>query len=90
MGTVAGTASLFEGDPFWDPVSFSWPLMLILLALCLLLTIVFLVWMALQPEEPEDDTTALVDKAGRTATAPPRSAGASMRMPAGPTARSPS
>ena len=33
VGTVAGTASLFEGDPFWDPVSFSWPLMLILLAL---------------------------------------------------------
>ena len=65
MGTVAGTASLFEGDPFWDPVSFSWPLMLILLALCLLLTIVFLVWMALQPEEPEDYTTALVDKATR-------------------------
>ena len=55
----------FVGDPFWDPVPFSWPLMLILLALCLLLTIVFLVWMALQPEEPEDDTTALVDKATR-------------------------
>ena len=91
MGTVAGTASLFEGDPFWDPVSFSWPLMLILLALCLLLTIVFLVWMALQPEEPRTTPPHWSTRPpGRTATAPPRSAGASMRMPAGPAARSPS
>ncbi|MBB5832678.1 hypothetical protein [Brachybacterium aquaticum] len=60
----AGTAP-FEGDGFWDPVPASWPLMAILLAVCLLLTIAFVVWLVLQPEEPDVDTTPLVDKATR-------------------------
>lgn len=65
MGIIAGPASLFEGDPFWDPVAFSWPLLLILAAICLLLTIGFVVWLVIQPEEPERDTTPLVDRATR-------------------------
>ena len=48
---------------FWDPVRFSWPLMGILLIGTVLLTIGFTVWMVLQPEEPEHDTTDLVKKA---------------------------
>lgn len=65
MGIVAGAGSPFEGDPFWDPVAFSWPLLAILAAICLLLTIGFVVWLVVQPEEPELDTTPLVDKAIR-------------------------
>lgn len=52
-----------EGDPFWDPVAATWPLMALLGAGCLLLTIGFVVWLVLQPDEPEQDTTPLVDKA---------------------------
>ncbi|WP_062946522.1 MULTISPECIES: hypothetical protein [Brachybacterium] len=52
-----------QGDSFWDPVTATWPLMALLGAGCLLLTIVFVVWLVLQPDEPEQDTTPLVDKA---------------------------
>lgn len=55
----------FEGDPFWDPIPFSWPLLLILVAICLLLTIAFVVWLVVQPEEPERDSKPLVDAATR-------------------------
>ena len=55
----------FVGDPFWDPVPFSWPLLLILGAVFLLLTIGAVVWLVLQPEEPDLDTGPLVDKATR-------------------------
>jgi hypothetical protein len=65
VGIVAGATSPFEGDPFWDPVDFSWPLLAILGALCLLLTIGFVVWLVVQPEEPEHDTAPLVEKAAR-------------------------
>lgn len=65
MVIIAGGAGTFEGDPFWDPVAFSWPVMLILGAICLLLTIAFMVWTVLQAEEPDLDTTPLVDKAVR-------------------------
>lgn len=65
MGIVAAAAPTFSGDPFWDPVAFSWPVMLILVAICLLLTIAFVVWTVLQPEEPEFDTTAMVDRSTR-------------------------
>ena len=64
MSTVTVPRALV-GDPFWDPVPFSWSLLLILTAICLLLTIGFVVWMVLQPEEPEVDTKPLVDKATR-------------------------
>ncbi|ATG56055.1 hypothetical protein CFK41_15655 [Brachybacterium ginsengisoli] len=53
------------GATFWDPVPFSWPILLILAAICLLLTLAFVVWTVLQPEEPAVDTTALVDDAVR-------------------------
>jgi hypothetical protein len=65
VGIIAGPASPFVGDPFWDPVAFSWPLLLILAAICLLLTIGFVVWLVIQPEEPERDTAPLVDRATR-------------------------
>lgn len=52
-----------QGDPFWDPVAFSWPLLGIFLAIALVLTIGFVVWLVLQPDEPDHDTTDLVDKA---------------------------
>ncbi|ASK66041.1 hypothetical protein CFK39_09700 [Brachybacterium avium] len=65
MGIAAGVIAPIAGDPFWDPVPFSWPVLLILAGLCLLLTIGFMVWTVLQPDEPEHDTTALVDKATR-------------------------
>ncbi|HJC68694.1 MAG TPA: hypothetical protein H9932_03305 [Candidatus Brachybacterium intestinipullorum] len=58
-------AAPFEGDSFWDPVAASWPLMALLGAICLVLTIGFAVWLVLQPEEPELDTAPLVDKAVR-------------------------
>lgn len=48
---------------FWDPVAFSWPLLGILLGGTVVLTIAFLVWVVLQPEEPDLDTKPLVDKA---------------------------
>lgn len=44
---------VLQGAPFWDPVPFSWPLMLLMLAACLLLTIGFLVWTALQSDAPD-------------------------------------
>ncbi|WP_241237342.1 hypothetical protein [Brachybacterium saurashtrense] len=50
---------------FWDPVPFSWPVLLLLLAACLLLTVGVMVWTALQPEEPEVDSAALVDRSTR-------------------------
>jgi len=57
---------LVEGDPFWDPVAWSWPAIGILLAGTVLATIVFVVWLVLQPEEPDHDTQDLVDKAVRS------------------------
>ncbi|ATG50276.1 hypothetical protein CFK38_01120 [Brachybacterium vulturis] len=65
MGIVAGAAPFAAGAPFWEPVAFSWPVLLILSGICLLLTIGFVVWTVLQPDEPEHDTAALVDKATR-------------------------
>lgn len=65
MGILASAAPSLASDPFWDPVAFSWPVLLILVAICLLLTIGFVVWTVLQPEEPDLDTTELVDKATR-------------------------
>ncbi|MGO1481088.1 MAG: hypothetical protein ACTHWF_08175 [Brachybacterium sp.] len=65
MSIVAGSTLAFGGDPFWDPVPFSLPLLLILAAICLLLTLGFVVWLVVQPEEPEVDTKPLVDKATR-------------------------
>lgn len=55
----------FEGDAFWDPVPGSWLLMGILVAIVVVLTIVFLVWTAVQPDEPDHDTKELVDRAVR-------------------------
>lgn len=52
-----------QGDSFWDPIAFSWPLFGIFLAITLVLTIGFVVWLVLQPDEPDHDTTDLVDKA---------------------------
>jgi len=54
---------VFQGDSFWDPVPFSWPLMLIMLAVCLLLTIAFLVWTAVQSDKPDTDPGPLLDRA---------------------------
>lgn len=65
MGIVAGAAPSFAGAPFWEPIAFSWPVLLILSGITLLLTIGFVVWTVLQPDEPEHDTSALVDKATR-------------------------
>ena len=65
MGILVAGAPSFQGDSFWDPVAFSWPLMLILAAICTLLTLAFVVWLVLQPDEPEHDTRPLVDKATR-------------------------
>ena len=62
---IAGSVVAFGGDPFWDPVPFSWPLLLILVAICLLLTLGFIVWLVVQPDEPENSTKPLVDKAVR-------------------------
>jgi len=64
MGILLATPTP-RSDPFWDPVAFSWPVLLIMLAVCLLLTIGFVVWTVLQPDEPDRDTTELVDKATR-------------------------
>ena len=44
VSIIAGSVVAFGGDPFWDPVPFSWPLLLILVAICLLLTLGFIVW----------------------------------------------
>lgn len=63
MGVAMVAAAPMQGDPFWDPIAFSWPLFGIFLAIALVLTIGFAVWMVLQPEEPRHDTTELVDKA---------------------------
>ncbi|MGP9538209.1 hypothetical protein ACT3SP_09355 [Brachybacterium sp. AOP43-C2-M15] len=63
--TRGGLVGIFQGDPLWDPVPFSWSLLLILVAICLLLTIAFVVWLVVQPEDPETDTEPLVDKAVR-------------------------
>lgn len=65
MGSVAGAVPSFAGGPLWEPVAFSWPVLLILSGVCLLLTIGFVVWTVLQPDEPEHDTSALVDRATR-------------------------
>lgn len=65
MGIRAAAAPSLASDPYWGPVAFSWPVLLILLAICLLLTIGFVVWTVLQPDEPDLDTTELVDKATR-------------------------
>ncbi|PMC74831.1 MULTISPECIES: hypothetical protein [unclassified Brachybacterium] len=59
----APLAGGFRGDPFWDPVPFDWTLMLILVAICLLLTLAVVVWLVMQPEEPEHSTKHLVDDA---------------------------
>lgn len=63
MGTVIADAAPFQGDSLWDPIAFSWPLLLILAAICILLTLAFVVWLVLQPEEPDFDTKPLVDRA---------------------------
>lgn len=63
MSIHVAAASPWAAGTFWDPVPFSWTILLILGAICLLLTIAFVVWTVLQPEEPEVDTTALVDRA---------------------------
>lgn len=55
----------FQGDPIWDPVAWSWPVIGILLAVLAVLTIGVVVWTVLQPEEPDHDTDELVDKAVR-------------------------
>ena len=65
VSNVAGSVLAFGGDPFWDPIPFSWPLLLILVAICLLLTLGFVVWLVVQPEEPDISTKPLVDKAVR-------------------------
>lgn len=57
---IAGT---FQGDPFWDPVPFSWPVLGLLLVGVLVLTLGVVVWTVLQPDEPAADTTELVDRA---------------------------
>lgn len=59
------TAAPFEDSPFWNPDlpgSF-WSVFGILLAGTAVLTIAFVVWMVIQPDEPEHDTTELVDRA---------------------------
>src|SRR5699024_12293902 len=67
--TDAETADMFaspvlvEGDPFWDLVAWSWPAIGILLAGPVLATIVFVVWLVLQPAEPDQGTEDLVAKA---------------------------
>lgn len=50
---------------FLDPVGFSWTILLLLLLGTLVLTIGSTIWMLLQPDEPELDTTPLVDEAVR-------------------------
>lgn len=65
MGSFAQGRAPLEDSGFWDPVAFSWPLMGILLAITAVLTIAFVVWTVLQPEEPRHDTTPLVDRATR-------------------------
>lgn len=53
----------------WDPVPFSWPLLGILLVGTLVLTLGFVIWTALQREDPEglsERSTQLVDKAVRS------------------------
>lgn len=58
-------AAPFEDSPFWNPDlpgSF-WSVFGILLAGTAVLTIAFVVWMVIQLDEPEHDTTELVDKA---------------------------
>ena len=65
MGVLVVVAAPLRSATFWDPVAFSWPLMGFLLAITAMLTIGFVVWMVLQPEEPEHDTKDLVDRATR-------------------------
>lgn len=50
-------------DSFWDPVKANWSLFGILLAGTAVLTIAFVVWLVIQPEEPDHDTKELVDRA---------------------------
>ncbi|WP_114853326.1 hypothetical protein [Brachybacterium sp. YJGR34] len=65
MGIVAGSAAPFEDSAFWNPIPFSWPVALILLAVCALLTIAVVVWLVVQPDEPETGSRsrALVERA---------------------------
>lgn len=56
---------LAQTGSFWEPVPFSIPLLLVMAAFCLLLTIIYVVWLVIQPEEPDHSTTELVDKATR-------------------------
>lgn len=63
LGTAPLEAAPLENDPFWDPIAASWPLIGILLAGVAVLTIAFAVWLVIQPDEPEHDTTDLVDRA---------------------------
>lgn len=48
---------------FWDPVAFSWPIMIALIVGTILLTIGAIVWYVLLPDEPEFSTKKLVTKA---------------------------
>lgn len=54
---------ILRADGFWDPVPFSWPLMGVLLAALLVLTVGFVLWTALQPDEPSTEEKELVDRA---------------------------
>ncbi|MGP9683198.1 MULTISPECIES: hypothetical protein [unclassified Brachybacterium] len=65
MGVLVVLAAPFRSDSFWDPVAFSWPLLGLLVALTAVLTIGFLTWAVLLPEQPEHDTRELVDRAVR-------------------------
>lgn len=60
-----GPAALAATGSFWEPVEFSWTILVILVAVCAVLTIGFMVWTALQRDEPDFDTTAEVDRAVR-------------------------
>src|SRR5699024_4667531 len=55
-----------EWAPSWAPTAWSGSAIGIPLAGTVLATIVFGVWLVLQPEEPDQDTEDLVDKAVRS------------------------
>ncbi|MGY5765743.1 hypothetical protein ACXET9_11130 [Brachybacterium sp. DNPG3] len=56
------TSPLHAGG-FWDPVPFSWPLLGIMIAALLVLTVGFVLWTALQSDEPATAQEELVDRA---------------------------
>ncbi len=56
---------LILADGFWDPVPFSWPVMGILLAGIAVLTVGFLIWLMLQPDEPDMSSSAEIKRATR-------------------------